>query len=242
MLVYTLLAVLLLLAVHLFAYRLQLTHIPRSKWLSFAGGISVAYIFVQVLFELQEYQAHIAAGDWGGRLFEGRHAYLFALLGLTVFYGLERAAKRSSESDRTADASEDDNLQVFWIHILSFTVYNFIIGYLLLEQAEESLSQLILYTIAMALHLMVNDHGLQDHYPQIYRSRGRWLLVAGLATGWLAGVLTHIPTAFLGVIFSFIAGGVIMNVLKEELPKERESNFWAFGAGVLLFTALLLAI
>ena len=33
-----------------------------------------------------------------------------------------------------------------------------------------------------------------------------------------------------------------MNVLEEELPKERESRFWAFAVGVALYAALLLAL
>jgi hypothetical protein len=35
---------------------------------------------------------------------------------------------------------------------------------------------------------------------------------------------------------------VVLNVLKEELPKERESRFWWFALGVFLYTALLLAL
>ena len=40
----------------------------------------------------------------------------------------------------------------------------------------------------------------------------------------------------------FPGGGVIMNVLKEELPEERESRFWAFALGVALYTVILLAL
>lgn len=245
MTLYAVLAVLALLAVHLFSNQLRLPSIPRSKWLSFAGGISVAYVFVEVLYELQEYQAHVTNQGWEGGLVAGRHTYLFALLGLTVFYGLERAAKISGQSDREATPNVgkgNTNLRVFWIHILSFSVYNFIIGHLLTDEAAESFSRLALFTIAMALHLMVNDHGLQDHYQRAYRRRGRWLLALALVAGWVTGELTQIPIAFIGMIFSFIAGGVIMNVLKEELPKERDSNFWAFATGVVLYSLLLLSV
>ena len=33
-----------------------------------------------------------------------------------------------------------------------------------------------------------------------------------------------------------------MNVLKEELPEERESRFWAFAAGAALYSVVLLAL
>jgi hypothetical protein len=38
----------------------------------------------------------------------------------------------------------------------------------------------------------------------------------------------------------FLAGGVVMNVLKEELPEERESRFWAFLLGAGLYAGVLL--
>jgi hypothetical protein len=31
-----------------------------------------------------------------------------------------------------------------------------------------------------------------------------------------------------------------MNVLKEELPEERESHFWAFALGAALYSVILL--
>ena len=44
------------------------------------------------------------------------------------------------------------------------------------------------------------------------------------------------------MLTAFLAGGVVMNVLKEELPEERESRFWAFALGTALYTMLLLAL
>jgi hypothetical protein len=45
----------------------------------------------------------------------------------------------------------------------------------------------------------------------------------------------------LAVLFAFLAGGGTLNVIKEELPSEQESLFWAFVLGAALYTALLLA-
>ena len=43
-------------------------------------------------------------------------------------------------------------------------------------------------------------------------------------------------------LFAFLAGGVILNVIKEELPEEQESLFWAFALGAALYTVLLLTL
>jgi hypothetical protein len=40
---------------------------------------------------------------------------------------------------------------------------------------------------------------------------------------------------------AFVGGSVILNVLKEELPEDRQSRFGAFLVGAAAYSALLLA-
>lgn len=42
------------------------------------------------------------------------------------------------------------------------------------------------------------------------------------------------------MLTAFLAGGVVLNVLKEELPEERESSFGAFAVGATLYAAIVL--
>ena len=58
----------------------------------------------------------------------------------------------------------------------------------------------------------------------------------------MTALLAEIPEVTIAVLTAFLAGGVIMNVLKEELPEERESCFWTFALGAVLYTAVLLAL
>jgi hypothetical protein len=44
------------------------------------------------------------------------------------------------------------------------------------------------------------------------------------------------------VLVALLAGGVILNVLKEEVPSERQSRFWAFAAGAAAYAGLLLTV
>ncbi len=67
------------------------------------------------------------------------------------------------------------------------------------------------------------------------------MLAAAVLAGWIVGFLFEVSEAALAVLFAFLAGGVIMNVLKEEIPEERESRFWAFVLGAGLYAATLLA-
>lgn len=93
----------------------------------------------------------------------------------------------------------------------------------------------------MALHFVVNDHGLRENHKHSYDRIGRWLLAA-IILGWAIGHRTEIHQAAIALLFSFLAGGVVLNVLKEELPEERQSNFWAFALGAAIYAALLVAV
>jgi zinc transporter ZupT len=215
---------------------------PRSRWLSIAGGVSVAYVFIHLLPELGERQEVLAEALAGTFSFLESHVYLVALAGLVVFYGLDRLAKTSRQQQHKQGEGDTADLKVFWLHIASFGVYNALIGYLLLHRERPGLRSLVFFFIAMALHFVVTDYGLHTDYKRIYQRIGRWVLVAAVLIGWGIGLVTEISAVALAVLVAFLAGGVVLNVLKEELPEERESRFSAFVLGVAGYTALLLAL
>jgi zinc transporter ZupT len=239
----SLLAVVVLAIVHLLAGSMRfLEGTPRSVWLSMAGGISVAYVFVHLLPDLAEEQQAIRKAVGESFSFLEYHVYLVALIGLAVFYGLERAAKTSRHRRHGAGKEDSAGAGVFWLHVASFTVYNALIGYLLLHREQQGLRSLILFAFAMGVHFVVNDYGLRVDHKGNYDRVGRWVLVAGILAGWVVGLIFEVSEAALGVLFAFLAGGVIMNVLKEELPEERKSRFWAFALGAALYAAILLTL
>jgi preprotein translocase subunit SecG len=229
--------------VHLYSGKLRfLNATPRSRWLSFSSGVSVAYVFVHLLPELNKAQETIKSSLNLELAFLEHHVYLVALVGLAVFYGLERLAETSRQTNQKAGNGDVTSSGVFWIHIVSFAVYNALIGYLLLHREEPGIESLLFFFIAMALHFVVNDFGLRQHHKAIYDRIGRWLLAAAIIVGWVIGSTTEIHRAAVAVLFAFLAGGVVLNVLKEELPEERESRFWAFAVGAAAYAILLLAL
>lgn len=243
--VFAFLVALVFAAVHVFGGRLTfLGSVPRSGWLSAAGGVSTAYVFVHLLPELAEYQRGFSERLGGGAGVLGgieAHSYLIALLGLAAFYGLERMAKSSAGRDG-AGGERRPSSAVFWIHLGSFAAYNLLIGYLLLHREETDLRGLLIYAVAMALHFVVNDHGLRADHGRAYDDAGRWILAAAPVLGWLLGAGTKVPPLLVASLFAFLAGGVVLNVLKEELPEERQSRFSAFAAGAAAYAVLLLAM
>lgn len=246
-------ALVLLVIVHAITPALRfLAGTPRSIWLSMAGGVSVAYVFVHLFPELAAGEASVrrAVAATGMTLAE-RHVYLIALLGLAVFYGLERMAKASRgttpppAAGETGDApaSPPDTTTragVFWIHMASFGAYNALIGYLLLHLEVRTVAALVFFGVAMALHFLVTDFGLNEDHKIRYRAYGRWILAVAVVLGFGVGYATHVSGVVIAVLTAFLAGGVILNVLKEEVPTEQQSRFWAFALGMGVYAALLL--
>ena len=58
--------------------------------------------------------------------------------------------------------------------------------------------------------------------------------------GWIAHADAGFPEVAVVVLTAILAGGVVMNALKEELPEERESSFGAFAVGAALSAAIVL--
>lgn len=215
--------------------------VPRSRWLSGASGISVAYVFVHILPALAESQEAVRGSAKGVLEFIEHHVYLLALLGMMTFYGLERLAKISRARSTGAGGGDATEAGVFWIHVGSFALYNLLVGYLLLHRERPGTRSLLFFFAAMATHFFVNDYGLRQDHKRRYDRYGRWLLGSAVLTGWALGALLEVHRAAVAVLFSFLAGGVVLNVLKEELPEERKSNFWAFAVGAAAYAALLIA-
>ena len=94
----------------------------------------------------------------------------------------------------------------------------------------------------MALHFFTNDFGLHQDHEGLYDRRGRWALAGAVLSGWALGATVDVPEQGLIALFSFLAGAVVLNVLKEELPEERKSRFLPFLAGVAGYGTLLAVI
>lgn len=235
----TLVAATILALTHVFAGNVRfLRVIPRSVWLSGASGISVAYVFLHLLPDLIARQDGLrrALGGMGGAL-NREPVFVVALAGLSVFYGLERMAMTA----RKPEAGEDEcDMPVFWIHVMSFAIYNALVGYLLPGVERRGEVPLRFFTLAVATHFLVNDYGLRDHFRRAYDRTGRWIVAAAVLVGWAVGTVTTMSPLVTTPLVAFLAGGIILNVLKEELPEHRKSRYSAFLLGMVGYSALIL--
>ncbi|MGX6449675.1 hypothetical protein ACVU7I_16680, partial [Patulibacter sp. S7RM1-6] len=247
--------------------------IPERRFGSFAGGIAVAYVFLHLLPELVEGNEALgeALADVVPETpLLDLAIFTVALAGLVAFYGLERladgrAARRpdgdpaagggpqagaasGGEGERETEAREGDGPApvgggVFALHLGSFAVYNALITYTMPLRLRTGVDFALLFAVAMALHFVLTDRGMEEHYDRRFRRVGRPVLAAALLVGWaLSAALAPTSTVVVALLTAFLGGSILLNVFKEELPAERRSSFGAFLAGVVLYGALLAAV
>ncbi|MET3729341.1 hypothetical protein ABID52_002922 [Fictibacillus halophilus] len=217
----------------------------RNKFLSFAGGVAVSYVFLHLLPDLNHYQQKVGKTlNHGIGHYLEDHIYLIALLGLALFYGLERLVKNSKKKQGAQSNSEEVAVSsgVFWVHIASFFLYNAVIGYLLIREEYETKWGMFFFFLALSIHFVANDHGLRKDHKQKYDKYGRVLLTVAILIGWGIGAITVVHELIVSILVALLAGGIILNVLKEELPEDQESSFVSFITGLTGFSVLMMLV
>ena len=239
----TLSVALLFAAVFLFGSRVhQPGRWDGRRFLSAAAGISVSYVFVHVipgLSRAREIQTQSAAGF--PILFPEYSVYLWTMAGFLGFYGLERMASRRRLG--AAEGSREPDVEPWQarLHIGGFTAYAWLLTYLMVWSGKDVLA-LVLYAVAMGMHLLPVAWNLSHEYRAQYDFRGAFAPALASLAGWACGLAVAIPTPLLTILVALVAGGVIVNAMIGELPKEKDGRYGYFLAGAAAYTALLLTL
>jgi hypothetical protein len=213
----------------------------RRRWISAASGVSVAYVFVDVLPELGAQSGTIVAAAGRSALFAEQRIYLLALAAFVVFYGLQHMVLSSRVRRRGEVVEGGTRDGVYWLHVGGFAAYGALIGYLLVERAEQGMATVAVYALAMAIHFLIVGHSLSEEHGRAYREGGRRWLAASVLAGWAIGATLSLSEVAFARMFALLAGGVVITSLNAELRDERDGRFWPFCLGAAAFAVLLLA-
>lgn len=223
-------ALLVLAAIHLFANRVRISEwVWKGNFLSFAAGISFAYVFVDLLPQLEKGQSVLKRSFADVLPYLDRHTYVIALAGVLFYYGLH--ARSTTGSDRN-----------FWVSLGGYLLFNFFVGASLSDGNNPEIQPLLLFTVAMGMHYFIVDHNTNEKNISLYNQKGRWFLAVALFLGYIVGYLASIPDTVVAIAVSFISGGVLLNVFRYELPKREQIGYYFFLTGSLIFTLIILNI
>jgi hypothetical protein len=211
----------------------------RRRRISIAAGVSVAYVFLDVLPELATQHLTFLKASDRGILFAEQRIYLLALISFVLLYALDHMVLSSREQRKEAIA-EGSGDAIYWLHLTGFAAYSAMIGYLLIERAERGTAPLIVYALAMTIHFLIVDHSMREEHGKVYERTGHWILAISVLAGWLIGISTPFSEAVFARLFAVLAGGVVITSLRSELPDERQGKFWPFCIGALVYALLIL--
>jgi hypothetical protein len=218
--------------IHLFAHKLrQLTSVSNSRFLSTGSGVAIAYVFLDILPKLSENDAIVRSATWKVFPYVEKHVYIMALCGFLLFFLVDRSEKLVKQKST-----------FFYLSLASYALFNFFIGYAIVDKENPEVQPLILFTFAIALHYFMNDYSLGSIHGKLYSKTGKWILVFALFAGWVVGLATQLSPAAIGLVSAFIGGGVIMNVTRHELPEENPHSVGAFLLATAAYTLILLSL
>ncbi|KJE97303.1 hypothetical protein CAOG_07733 [Capsaspora owczarzaki ATCC 30864] len=136
---------------------------------------------------------------------------------------------------------EDDRTEtsVFALHMATFCVFGFLTGLVIPQRYRlNGTAELYAFGVAMLVHYIVNDSTLIEHHRTLYVRYGRFLGLSAILLGWLIGILLVVPELPVLLIRSFLAGAILVNTIKNQLPERNDCSFWALCLGAVLYGAL----
>jgi zinc transporter ZupT len=195
-------------------------YVPRKWWLSFSGGVAVAYVFVHLIPEL-----HNIKDVAGSSL-----TFSLTLLGTIIYFGAAKFVKQSKNTP--------DSRRAFIIQMTTLVPYFFILGYFL--ERLNTLIALGSYTIAVGIHLIGFGYDQKEDHKEKYTYWVVGTLAVVLLAGTIASFFYKFDELILNLLLAFVTGGILLNSIKEEIPTINQSRYWAFAAGAISVGVLLL--
>jgi hypothetical protein len=208
----------------------------RRSVVSFGAGMAVAYVFVYLMPELHSVRSSFAEAVSTPLPYKGMVVYFLALVGFLVFYGIDNLRTRLGET-----AGQGLGLE-FKLHIGGFAAYVCLIGYLLVDNLEETLLSTVLYATAIVFHFVAVDHALREEHGGTYQRTGRFILAGACMFGWGLGLVIALPRHMLSLLTAFISGAIIINSAIMELPGERDGRFLPFMTGGIVYGLILVPL
>lgn len=227
--------------VHLYTHYIKFLDNPQKNvLLSLVSGGSIAYVFLHLVPELAHYQEVVEKAHLP-RLFENFHffAYLLSLLGITIFYGIDKLNDQSQRKNEDEKNLTRPEKRIFLLHITAFALYNGLIGYLVTYLSGDNLAAYAVYFIVFSFHFIANNRVLHLTHEDMYTKTGRWILALSVLAGWLINELTSASELTIAILSSFLTGGIILNIMNDELPEQKKSSFLAFIIGLVGISVLL---
>ena len=197
----------------------------HSRLISFAAGVSIGYLFLDLLP-----QTYYAAEQLKESVF------LFLLLGFSIVHLVEKYFYQ-----HTGKAAVQKKLKA--IHAVTFFLYYFLIGVVLPDLIQSEIYEGILFIIPVALHAGLIGASLAEVHGQFSPNLYEKVAISlGAPLGVLFASLIPLSPIVYHVVISGISGIMLYVFVREFLPEREHGQPLFFVLGLVSFYALMQVI
>jgi hypothetical protein len=122
-----------------------------------------------------------------------------------------------------------------------YGAYSMQLGYLLASFRQPDLATYLLSAVILGLHLMGIDHHIAHRHAIAFSAVLRWVFAACCLAGWAIGAFTERLEYAVMLSNTFVAGGIIVIAIREEL-RDQHSTLLPFFAAVVLAAAGIITV
>jgi len=192
----------------------------KMKFISFAAGVSISYIFLILLPDI-----------YTGAIKINKLLFLGILFGFAIFHLIEKFIRQNFTGP---ELRKEHKL----IHSTTSFIYFFVVGFILVKVTEINAVNGFLLFIPISLHIIIDSlprRATKNHYLRALHASSAFL---GAVTATFIDIGEAGKIALLGLI----GGALLYTVIRESLPREMEGKPLYFITGVLLFTVLIMVL
>lgn len=225
--------------IHFSSEKFRVKFFTVRQFTSFVGGISIAYVFFHLIPIAREHEEQVKetlnlSADSASHVLYGS-----MLVGLVIVYILEQLLENTASGLKNGD--KYPNIGIFWAHLGTYSLYNLVTGILLSGERFEADMTAVIYLVAIGFHFLTNDWVLREHFNEEFQHHGRYLLGASILVGLGIGLVIPLTRIVTALLEASIAGGLILNTIKDELPTFKKDGVSSFVLGVIIYSGLLIS-
>ncbi|MDA1197368.1 MAG: hypothetical protein O2779_05410 [Nanoarchaeota archaeon] len=192
----------------------------KMRFISFAAGVSVSYLFLILLPEI-----YIGASSINPLLF-------FPLLfGFAIYHLIEKFIRQKHGKRAFSELHAQ-------VHLITSFFYSLVVGFVLVKLVSQDMLQGILLFVPLTFHIAIDSlpKKMTKHYFSKAFFSSAPFIGALLGTAFETSELLNI--SLLGIV----GGALLYMVVRESFPKEREGHPMYFLIGMFLFIDLVLVL
>lgn len=229
---YTLLAALILAGIHFIGPLARRTLQERhGVATSFGGGLALAYVFLQLLPEVE------AGHEW-----MGDEIHFITLGSFLGFFALEVRLKKRHAAAVLAGNQERETAVSFWLHVAITWIYTWLVVFTFPGEVAETLGLALAGSLAIGVHMVYKNYTLHTHHEGTFIEQGRWVLALAPIAGWMTRSAFTPSEAMFDVSIAILSGFLMQSVFLDELPRHDHTRLGWMVAGVLVLSALILTV